>query len=456
MQMHFSRRTLMAALCGQGLASALDSPESEILNGKHTGMIVHSRRPIDLEARVELLDSWLTPIDRFYVRTHFYTPRIELADWNLKVDGLVDRPLSLGLQDLKRFEPAEVAVTLECAGNGRAFFDPRVLGTQWRRGAVGTARWRGARLRDVLDRAGLQSSARHLAFDGADIQIGNAADFVRSIPREKSLHPDTILAYEMNGQTLPVAHGFPLRLITPGWEGAASVKWLIHISAREDEFDGSFMSRAYRVPKAPVEPGVAVDPADTEVITSLRVKSLITHPVAGSEVPARPTTIRGFAWGGESEVSKVEVSTDGGSHWDQAQLDEQQSPYAWREFTYDWNPASSKATILMVRATDENGNMQSSTPSWNPGGYLRNVIHAVSLGSPVHPRNVLSELPGGPGKEIYEQACSSCHDASPVFQQQHDLAGWRREVEKMERLGTSISSGDKQVLIEYLARNFSL
>ncbi len=133
MKMHFSRRTLMAALCGQGLASALDSPESEILNGKHTGMIVHSRRPIDLEARVELLDSWLTPIDRFYVRTHFYTPRIELADWNLKVDGLVDRPLSLGLEDLKRFEPAEVAVTLECAGNGRAFFDPRVLGTQWRR-----------------------------------------------------------------------------------------------------------------------------------------------------------------------------------------------------------------------------------------------------------------------------------------------------------------------------------
>ena len=449
-----TRRDWFRAAGGGLLAPArilAKTPEDTILESIHPKMIVHSRRPANIETPIELLDSWITPIDRFYVRSHLYTPAVDAAAWRCKVEGLVEKPLELSMDDLRRFQPVEVTVTLECAGNGRMMFRPRVLGTQWRSGAVGTAQWRGVRLRDVIERAQLKPAARHIAFDGADTQLVKAADFIRSVPLDKCMQPATILAYEMNGKPLTVAHGFPLRLITPGWEGAASVKWLTRIVASEEEFDGPFMKRAYRVPIRPVEPGSVVDPKDTRVITSLLVKSVITAPRLASD--ARKPLIRGFAWAGENDVDRVDVSTDAGKTWNQAELGSDRAPFTWREFQYKWKPAGG-SNILMARATDSKGQTQPMTPPWNPGGYLGNAVEPVSLESGAEQRHVLSSLPDGRGKEIYDQACAVCHDASPVFHQQHDAQGWTREIERMQGMGAQLKDEDKKALVDYLAQHF--
>ncbi|MCW5977707.1 MAG: molybdopterin-dependent oxidoreductase [Bryobacteraceae bacterium] len=449
-----SRRTWLGMAAGGLLAPArifAKTPEDAIIESKHPKMIVHSRRPANIETPVELLDAWITPVDRFYVRSHLYTPAVDAATWRCEVRGLLDNPLALTLDDLRNMPAVEAPVTLECAGNGRAAFRPRPLGTQWVRGAVGTARWRGVRLRDVLERARLKPAAKHIVFDGADTGIMKAADFIRSVPVEKCLQPDTILAYQMNGKPLETAHGFPLRLITPGWEGAASVKWLTTITAAAEEFDGPFMKRAYRIPVRPVEPGTAVDPKDTRVITSLAVKSVIVHPRSAAE--ARAGLIRGFAWAGENQAVKVEVSTDGGRTWNTADLGSDRAPYAWREFRYKWRPPGA-AGVLMSRATDSQGNTQPMTPSWNPGGYLGNTVEPVSLDAEQDQRPRLTALPEGPGKQIWDRSCAVCHDASVVFNQRHDVNGWTRDIERMEGMGAQLSAGDKKTLAAYLAEHF--
>jgi DMSO/TMAO reductase YedYZ molybdopterin-dependent catalytic subunit/cytochrome c5 len=452
--MTFTRRSWLSA-AGSGLLipswSFAKTPEEAILEAKDPRMIVHSRRPANIETPVELLDSWITPVERFYIRSHLYTPAVDAAKWRCKIEGLVEKPLELSMDELRAFPPVELPVTLECAGNGRAMFRPRVLGTQWSWGAVGTARWRGVRLRDVLERARLKPAVRHITFDGTDAQLVKAADFVRSLPLEKCLRTETILAYEMNGKPLTVAHGFPLRLITPGWEGAASVKWLTRIIAAEEEFDGPFMKRAYRVPVRAVEPGTQVDPKDTRVITSLTVKSVITHPRSATD--ARKGGIRGFAWAGENEVEKVEVSTDGGKIWSLAELGLDRAPFTWREFRHG-KPAGAGG-ILMARATDSKGQTQPMTPPWNPGGYLGNAVEPVQLQDRAEPR-MLNALPEGSGREIYNRVCATCHDASPLFRQQHDVQGWTREVERMQGMGAQLSDEDKRTLVRYLAEHFPL
>jgi sulfite oxidase len=217
-------------------------------------LIVRSARPQDLETPVALLDSWLTPSDRFFVRSHLYTPDIDVRQWRLTVDGEVESPLSMTLDDLRAFPKESRVVTIECAGNGRAYYDPPVAGVQWQKGAVGTARWTGVRLADVLSRARVRSSARYVLLDGADAPLGTMPDFVRQVPIEKAVHPDTVLAYEMNGTPLPVANGFPLRAIVPGWEGAYAVKWLISIRVIDREGDSFWIKTAYRYPTKRIPP----------------------------------------------------------------------------------------------------------------------------------------------------------------------------------------------------------
>ncbi len=247
-------------------------------------LIARSTRPQDLETPASLLDSWITPNDLFYVRSHFYTPSIDETAWTLVIDGEVEKPQTLTLADVRRVPSATVVATLECAGNGRAFFDPPVAGVQWEKGAVGNARWTGVRLRDLLRSAGLKPAAQHLWLDGADTGVGRAPDFVRNLPLEKALDPDTLLAYEMNGQMLPVPHGFPLRAIVPGWEGAYSVKWLTHIRVSDREHEGAFVQGGYRYPRRPVAPGATVAAAEMEPLKGMVVKSIISSPPLSCDV----------------------------------------------------------------------------------------------------------------------------------------------------------------------------
>ncbi|MGH9765812.1 MAG: sulfite oxidase [Blastocatellia bacterium] len=357
-------------------------PESafaqNVVKGKEK-LIVRSIRPEDLETPVSLLNTWITPNDLFYVRHHSYAAKVNADEWKLTVDGEVQNPATLRLDELKRMPKQTVTVTLECAGNGRAFFDPPVAGIQWEKGAVGTARFAGARLADVLKKAGVKATAQYVAMNGADKPVGTMPDFIRNVPMKKALDADTILAYEMNGEPLPILNGFPLRAVVPGWEGAYSVKWLTHIQVIDKEHEGFFVKTAYRYPNRRVAPGEAVAPQDMVPLTGLAVKSFINSPLDGATVAPGKVRVSGFAWAGEANIAKVDVSMDNGSAWFPAKLGKERERYAWQSFEYEFNINQPGSYLLMSRATDDKGNVQPVAPQWNPSGYLWNVIDKVRI-----------------------------------------------------------------------------
>jgi DMSO/TMAO reductase YedYZ molybdopterin-dependent catalytic subunit len=346
--MSFTRRNLFAtvatAAVSRQFAQAADDPV--VIAGKRP-MILHSDRPEDLETPVRYFDSWVTPIDAFFVRQHLPRPgAIDTAAYRLTVNGMVSKPLALSLADLGALPQFTVPATLECTGNGRGFYSPKIPGIQWMRGAIGNAEWRGPRVSDVLKMARANSAAAFLETDGADTGIASTPDFVRSLPMAKALHPATILALSMNGQT-PAIHGFPVRLIVPGW---------------------------YALP-----PGTPAKPAELEVIEGMPVKSCITAPEDQSTAAAGPMTIRGFAWAGENAIERVEVSVDGGSRWREAQLSSPKLPFAWRLWSLEWQPGEPGYYTVMSRATDTAGRVQPIVAPWNPSGYLWNAIDRVGV-----------------------------------------------------------------------------
>lgn len=373
--------TSMAAMqAGFGwAAAATGGKENSLLIRGKDRMIVRSSRFLDLEMPPEFLDNWITPIEHFFVRNHVFEPSaVSLEAWRLKVHGEVHQPLTLSLSDLTRMGTHSVVNTLECAGNGRAFENPKTPGIQWQRGAVGTARFTGPRLREILERAGVQPTGKHVMFHGLDEAPGNVPPFVRSIPMEKVMDPDTLIATHMNGARLLDHHGRPARALVPGWIGAASVKWLVEIKVLEGEFQGNFMQPGYRMPNQPVQPGTALNPADTHALTSLAVKSIIAGPTDGANLNGGPVRIHGAAWAGEADVAKVEVSCDG-RNWNEAVLGKERSHYAWRLWSYQWTPGANGDYQLRSRATDTLGRPQSDNALWNPSGYLYNAIDQVKV-----------------------------------------------------------------------------
>ncbi|MBV9625307.1 MAG: sulfite oxidase [Acidobacteria bacterium] len=350
-----------------------------LIKGKDR-MVVRSFRFIDLEMPGEFANSWITPVSHFYVRNHVFQPApVNGREWKLAVQGEVQRPLVLSLSDLARLNGHSVTNTLECAGNGRAFQNPKVAGIQWQRGAVGTARFSGPRLGQILERAGVKSTGKHVMFRGLDQAPGKVPPFIRSIPIEKALDPDTLLATHMNGAPLSDYHGFPARALVPGWVGAASVKWVSEIRVLEKEFDGNFMKPGYRLPNRPVQPGDVVNPEDTHALTTLSVKSIIAAPGEGARLNLSPVRICGAAWAGEADVRKVEISTDGGRSWALAMLGKDQEHYAWRLWSYDWMPKEAGEYVICSRASDDQGRVQPEIAVWNPSGYLYNAVDRVKV-----------------------------------------------------------------------------
>jgi sulfite oxidase len=344
------------------------------------GLIVRSYRFFDLETPVEYFNTWLTPVPHFFVRNHMHEPSTVGADgWSLSIGGEVEKQYSISLPELAKLEKHSVVNTLECAGNGRSLHDPKVPGVQWGKGAVGNARFSGVRLRELLQRAGVKPAGKHVMFRGADEVPGNVPPFIRSIPIEKALDEDTLVALEMNGAPLTKHHGFPARAMVPGWIGAASCKWLTEIKVLDKEFVGNFMSPGYRLPNQPVKPGEAVKPEDTHPVTGLNVKSVIAAPLDGSLVKSRSLQIQGVAWAGEAEITRVDVSTDGGATWQPAQLSHDKARYAWRLWAHTWKAPKSGDYTVMSRATDSQGRTQPATAVWNPSGYLNNAIDQVKI-----------------------------------------------------------------------------
>jgi sulfite oxidase len=343
------------------------------------GLIVRSFRFIDLETPVEYFNSWLTPVPHFFVRNHMHEPsELSAETWRLAVGGEVEKPMTLTLSELSKLEIHSVVSTLECAGNGRGLYQPQVPGVQWGKGAVGTARFSGPRLRDVLERAGVKATGKHIMFRGLDEVPGKVPPFIRSIPIEKALDADTLIATHMNGAPLTKNHGFPARALVPGWIGAASCKWLTEIKVLDSEFVGNFMSPGYRYPNQPVKAGEPVKPEDTHPLTALTVKSVIAGPLDGSSLRAGRVAVHGAAWAGEADIVKVEISTDSGATWSLASLGHEQAHYAWRLWSYEWKAKSGDYTILS-RATDSQGRTQPASPAWNPSGYLYNAVDQVRI-----------------------------------------------------------------------------
>lgn len=372
----FNRRELLAYfLAAAGMARA---QEMVTIPGKRP-MLVHNDRPEDLETPVSNFDTWLTPNDVFFVRQHIPRPNVKAESFRLALDGRVERRMELRLADIQRLPQQTIAATLECTGDGRGFFRPRVPGVQWMRGAIGNAEWTGPRLSDVLKLAGADLNAPYLTVNGADAGIAKTPDFIRSMPMRKALHPSTLLGLKMNGETLPDLHGFPVRLIVPGWDGTSWVKWVTNLTVATEPNNGFFMNPGYRLPKYAVAPGMPVNPTQLEVIEGMPVKSYITSVSDDEKIPLRTTVLSGFAWAGEERVTRVDVSTDGGSTWQPAQLSRQDFPFAWRLWNLDWTPPHPGYFTVMSRATDSTGRVQPVVATWNPSGYLFNAIDRVGV-----------------------------------------------------------------------------
>jgi DMSO/TMAO reductase YedYZ molybdopterin-dependent catalytic subunit len=326
---------------------------------------------------LEALAYDVTPAGLHYLLVHYDIPVVDPATWRLAVDGCVNRELSLSLDQLRERPAVTLPVTLECAGNGRARLAPRPISQPWLLEAVGTAEWTGVPLRDVLDDAGVDRRAVEVSFRGSDrgIEGGEEQQYERSLSLAEALREEVLLAYAMNGQPLPPQHGFPLRLVVPGWYGMTSVKWLERITVRDAPFEGYQQARGYRIRTQPEEPG--------EPVTRMVPRSLMIPPgipdFATRERTARvgSYTLRGRAWSGLAPIQRVEVSTDGGSSWSEARLAPQTSRWAWRSWEWQWNADEPGAYELCCRATDTAGNSQPLETPWNLGGYANNAVQRV-------------------------------------------------------------------------------
>jgi DMSO/TMAO reductase YedYZ molybdopterin-dependent catalytic subunit len=340
-------------------------------------MRVMTKRPLNAETPRENLRTWITDNAVFFKRNQgqFMDIPIKLSDWQLQIEGLVEKKLRVTYDDLQRLPKVEVANTLECSGNSRSLLKQKAAGNPWTIGGVGNAIWGGTWLREVLEKAGLRDKAEHVSFEGLDKSLGSAGiKFIRSIPVDKAMS-STLLAYEMNGQPLPLEHGFPLRALALGWTGASCVKWVHKITVLDRPYEGFFMDNVYRIFQK------GEDPKSGEVVKDINIKSIIVEPDNEASFSVGIVPIRGSAYAGEVDIQRVDLSVDGGETWNPAKLIGIQESYAWRHWEYMWQAKHRGDFTIMARATDTDGRRQPETAHWNMLGYGNNGIreHAVRI-----------------------------------------------------------------------------
>jgi DMSO/TMAO reductase YedYZ molybdopterin-dependent catalytic subunit len=345
------------------------------------GKIVRAESPLNLEMQFSTLESFLTPTKSFYVRTHFPIPAIDRNAWWLHVEGEVEKPFTINYEQLMTLESVAAPVTLECAGNNRSFLPRKVEGVQWNLGAVGTAEWSGVRLSTLLDRACLKPNACEVILEGADCGMleepkspPGELTFSRSIPLKKARR-DVLLAYKMNGENLPPEHGFPVRAIVPGWYAMASVKWLQRIIVTDRPFTGYYQSIDYAYWDR------RDNIAELKPLSEIQVKAEIARPTEDEIVPANTSVrARGAAWTCDAEITKVELSTDGGATWSDTRLLGEAKPNAWRFWEFNWQtpPQPGKRTLI-ARATDSLGRTQPLLHDPDRGTYMINHLLPITV-----------------------------------------------------------------------------
>ena len=348
-------------------------------------MILQRSRPPLLETPFDVFDSGVfTPNDRFYVRWHWsgIPTEVDVDRFRLAVRGHVTTELSLSLQEIMSLPQVEIAAVNQCSGNSRGFFEPRIAGGEWGNGAMGNARWTGVRLADVLERAGIKPGAVQVRFKGLDKPpVEGAPTYLKSLDLDHARAGEVMIAYGMNGTQLPLLNGFPLRLIVPGWYATYWVKMLSDIEVLDRPDENFWMKSAYKIPDTP---RADMQPGEKDVkmvpINKMVPRSFITNIKAGDTIPAeKPSEARGIAFGGDTGVARVDLSTDGGSTWQAARLGEDKGKYGFRQWQADFTLPSRGKFTLMVRATNSNGLAQPTETNWNSGGYMRNVIEATSV-----------------------------------------------------------------------------
>jgi DMSO/TMAO reductase YedYZ molybdopterin-dependent catalytic subunit len=349
-------------------------------------LILLTHRPPQLETPFAVFNEGpLTPNDAFYVRYHLANIPLSIdpETHRVEVGGEVEKPLSLSVADLRaKFEPFEIVAVNQCSGNSRGFFEPRVGGGQWGNGAMGNARWRGVRLKDVLDAAGVKAGARQVTFDGLDRPvIEKTPDLIKSLDLEHARDGEVMIAYEMNGEPLPMLNGFPLRLVVPGWFATYWIKHLSSIQVVPNIYQGYWMDPAYRIPDAPdgsIPPGTK--PAKTVPINRCVVRSFITSHADGAKLAAsRECEVKGIAFDSGSGIREVAFSHDGGQQWRPAHLGDDLGRYSFRTWTARFTPPAAGPLDLRCRATAISGETQPLEAGWNPGGYQRHVVETVKV-----------------------------------------------------------------------------
>jgi DMSO/TMAO reductase YedYZ molybdopterin-dependent catalytic subunit len=356
-----------------GLLSGADTARG---NEPPHALEVFTRRPENLSTPLGWFDRPITPTGVFFVRSHFGAPA-QVRDGRLRVEGMVRTPLDLSVADLEAMPQTEVTAVAQCAGNGRSLMDPHVPGVQWVHGAMGQAVWKGVRLQDLLERAGVAGGAAHVALRGADRPPKPSVPaFLRSIPLARAGDPSTLVALSMNGEPLTHAHGAPMRLVVPGWTANHWMKWLHTVTLQAAEADGFYMQTAYRFPRTPGAPGAPVDPKETQPLTAFPVKSVIAVPQSGDRNPRGTQEVAGVAFSGDAAIARVEVSVDGGAVWRTAALEGEGGAGRWQAFRHRFEAAPGRARAV-ARATDARGAVQPEHAVWNPSGYLWNAWHAV-------------------------------------------------------------------------------
>ncbi len=383
----------MGALVGTAIPFHRNIPAHFVpvaLAAQHTiqgkdGLTVLNDRPLCAETPPHLLDDDITPTSRHFVRNNGLPPEdVDAASWRLTIDGLVENPMTLSIDDLKRqFDVVTEALTLECGGNGRAFFDPPAKGNQWTYGAVACSEWTGVRLADVLKVAGVKNNAVYTAHVGADTHLSGKEGKLpisRGIPIEKAMNEHNLIAFAQNGRAIHPMNGAPLRLVVPGWPGSCSQKWLTRIWLRDRVHDGPKMGgTSYRIPDRTVAPGAKVAKKDFVIIQAMPVKSLITSPATDHKTADKTLRVRGHAWAGDRKVDAVRLSIDFGATWIETRLDDPVNDHAWQ----NWHAAIAFPRTgyyeIWARAIDSRGVGQPHAVSWNPKGYLNNSMHRIAV-----------------------------------------------------------------------------
>jgi sulfite oxidase len=325
-------------------------------------------KPIYLETPLNLLTTYLTPPEVFFIRHHWNPPIPDPVTWTLTIDGEVAQPVTLTLADLQRMPKTTATCVLECAGNGRSRYRPPVRDVQWTFGAMGNARWSGVRVADLVERVGPKAGARHIHTFGRDTPPGREPPFHRSLELAKAL-VDCIIAYEMDGRPLPPLHGGPARLVVPGWTGNHWMKWLTRLSLCAEPQDGFYMDLSYRYPSRH---------GGTNPVTKLFVKSIITQAPRQMKMGST-INVAGVAFSGAPDIATVDVSDDNGTTWKPAALGHEHDPHAWRLWSFDYVPRQIGTARLVARAIDSEGRAQPRDAVWNQGGYLHNGWHSVEI-----------------------------------------------------------------------------